>query len=82
MEHALLAADEANHSEEEPEIETDGDESRQQQKHWKSLMRWKSFIEGNGSDYLKMIFNELIENVEELKLKNHEQSDIRYFFRP
>ena len=29
MEHALLAADEANHSEEEPEIETDGDESRQ-----------------------------------------------------
>ena len=29
MEHALLAADEANHSEEEPEIETDEDESRQ-----------------------------------------------------
>ena len=29
-----------------------------------------------------MIFNELIENVEQMKLKNQKQSDIRSFFRP
>ena len=28
-----------------------------------------------------MIFNELIENVEQMKLKNQKQSDIRSFFR-
>ena len=29
-----------------------------------------------------MIFNELIENVEQIKLKNKKQSDVRRFFRP
>ena len=29
-----------------------------------------------------MIFNELIENVEQMKLKNQKQSDTRRFFRP
>ena len=29
-----------------------------------------------------MIFNELIENVEQMKLKNQKQSDIRSFLRP
>ena len=28
-----------------------------------------------------MIFNEVIENVEQMKLKNQKQSDIRSFFR-
>ena len=28
-----------------------------------------------------MIFNEVIENVEQMKLKNRKQSDIRSFFR-
>ena len=28
-----------------------------------------------------MIFNKLIENVEQMKLKNQKQSDIRSFFR-
>ena len=28
-----------------------------------------------------MIFNEIIENVEQMKLKNQKQSDIRSFFR-
>ena len=28
-----------------------------------------------------MIFNDLIENVEQMKLKNQKQSDIRSFFR-
>ena len=43
-------------------------------------MKWK-FIEVNGSDHLNMIFNELIENVEQITLKNQKQSDIRSFFR-
>ena len=29
-----------------------------------------------------MIFNELIENVEQVKLKSQKQCDIRSFFRP
>ena len=33
--------------------------------------------EVNESDHLNMIFNELIENVEQMKLKNQRQSDIR-----
>ena len=43
-------------------------------------MKWK-LIEVNGSDHLIMIFNELIENVEQITLKNQKQSDIRSFFR-
>ena len=33
--------------------------------------------EVNGSDHLNMIFNELIKNVEQMKVKNQKQSDIR-----
>ena len=29
-----------------------------------------------------MIYNESIKNVQQMKLKNQEQSDIRRFFRP
>ena len=41
----------------------------------------KNFVEVNGSDHLNIIFNELIENFEQMKLKNQEQNDIRSFFR-
>ena len=41
----------------------------------------KNFIEVNGSDHLNMIFNELIENMEQMNLKNRKQSDIRSLFR-
>ena len=41
----------------------------------------KNFLEVNGSDHLNMIFNESIKNVEQMKLKNQKQSDIRTFFR-
>ena len=84
MEHDLLAADEANHSEEEPEIVTDEDEN------WKITLgdvlkkfnEVKNFIEVNGSNYLKIIINVFIENLEQMKNKNHKQSDIRSFIKP
>ena len=41
----------------------------------------KHFVEVNGSDHLNIIFNELIENFEQMKLKNQKQNDIRSFFR-
>ena len=41
----------------------------------------RNFKEVNGSDRLNMIFNEVIENVEQMKLKNQKQSDTRSFFR-
>ena len=34
------------------------------------------------SDHTEHDFNELIENVEQMKLKNQKQSDTRSFFRP
>ena len=40
----------------------------------------KNFFEVNGIDHSNMIFNELIKNVEQMKLKNKKQSDIRSFF--
>ena len=84
MEHDLLAADEANQSEEEPEIVTDEDEN------WKitsgdvlkKFNEVKKFIEVNGSNYLKIIINVFIENLEQMKHKNHKQSDIRSFIKP
>ena len=84
MEHDLLAADEANHSEEEPEIVTDEDEN------WKitsgdvlkKFSEVKNFIEVNGSNYLKIIINVFIENLEQMNNKNHKQSDIRSFIKP
>ena len=65
MEHVLLAAEEANQSEEEPEIVTDEDGNRRitAAEALKKLNEAKNFMEANGSDYLNMIFNELIENV-------------------
>ena len=84
MEHVLLAAGEANQSEEEPEIVTDEDENRKitAAEALKKLNEVKNLIEVNGSDYLNMIFNEFFENVEQMKRKNQKQSDIRSFFRP
>ena len=37
--------------------------------------------EVNGSDHSNKIFNGLIENVEQMKVKNQKQSDIRNIFR-
>ena len=77
------AAEEANQYEEEPEIVTDQDENRKliAAEALKKLDEVKNFIEFTESDHLNMIFNELIENVEQMKLKNQKQSDIRSFFR-
>ena len=81
MEHVLIAAYEANQSEEDREIVTDEDENRniKAAEGLKKLNEMKNFIEINGSDYLKMMFDESFENVEQMKLKNHY---IRSFFRP
>ena len=75
------AAEEANQSEEEPKIVADEDENRKitSADALKKLDEVKNFIEINGSDYLNLIFNELIEIVEQLMLKNQKQSDIRSF---
>ena len=68
--------------EEEPEIETDEDENRKiAAEALKKLDEVKNFVEVNGSDHLNIFFNELIENVEQKKLKNKKRSDIRCFFR-
>ena len=37
--------------------------------------------EVNGSDHLNMILSELIENVEQMKLKNKKQIGIRNYFK-
>ena len=37
--------------------------------------------EVNGSDHLRMIFNDIIENAEQLKLKNQKKGDIKNYFR-
>ena len=65
------------------EIVTGEDENRKitAAEALKKLDEVKNFIEVNGSDHLNMIFNELIENVEQMKLKNQNQSDIRSFSR-
>ena len=47
----------------------------------KKLDEVKYFIEVNGSKHLNMIFNELTENLERMKLKNQKLGDIRSFFR-
>ena len=68
--------------EQEPEIETDEDEDRKiAAEALKKLDEVKNFVEVNGSDHLNILFNELIENVEQKKLKNKKRSDIRCFFR-
>ena len=58
-------------NQEEPQIVTDEDKNRKiAAETLKKLDEVKNFIEVNGSDHLNMIFNELIENVEQMKLKN------------
>ena len=52
-----------------PEIATDEDEDRKiaAKEALKKLVEVKNFIEVNGSDHLNMIFNELIEKMEQMK---------------
>ena len=65
----------------EPEIVTDEDESRKiTAETLKKLEEVKKFIEATRSDHLNMIFNELIENVGQMTLKNQKQNDIKIYF--
>ena len=66
-----------------PVIVTDKDENRKitAAEVLKKFDEGKNFIAVNGSDHLNMIFYELIENVEQMKLKNQKQNDIRSLFR-
>ena len=84
METSDAAAEEAKQSKEEPEIVTDEDKNCKitAAETLKKLDEVKNFIEVNGRDNWNLIFNVLIENVEQMKLKNQKQSDIRSFFRP
>ena len=79
METSNAAAQEANQSKEEPEIVIDENESRNitAAGTLKKLVKVKNLIEVNGNDHLNMIFNELIENVEQVNLKNQKQKDVR-----
>ena len=56
-----------------PEIATDEDEDRKiaAKEALKKLVEVKNFIEVNGSDHLNMIFNELIEKMEQMKNKKN-----------
>ena len=78
METSDAVANKANQSEEEPQIVTDEDKNRKitVAEALKKLDEVNNFIEVNGSDHLNMIFNGLIENVEQMKLKN--QNTKRY----
>ena len=80
MQYVLLTVKEANQSKEEPERVTDVDENRKITAAEK-LDEVKNFIEVNRSDNMNIIFNNSIENVGQMKLKNQKQSDIRSFFR-
>ena len=79
METSNAAAQEANQSKEEPEIVIDENESRNitAAGTLKKLVKVKNLIEVNGNDHLNMIFNEFIENVEQVNLKNQKQKDVR-----
>ena len=78
METSNAAAKEANQSEEEPEKVTYEDKNRKitTAEALKKLDGVKNFTKVHGSDHLNMIFNELIENVEQMRLKN--QNTKRY----
>ena len=56
-----------------PEIATDEDEDRKiaAKEALMKLVEVKNFIEVNGSDHLNMIFNELIEKMEQMKNKKN-----------
>ena len=72
VETSDATAKEVNQSEEEPQIVADEDKNRKitAAEVLKKLDKVKTFVEVNGNDHLNMIFNELIENVEQMKLKN------------
>ena len=71
MQYVLLTAKEANQSKEEPEILTDVDENRKiAAEALKKLDEVKNFVEVNRSDHMNVTFNESIEDVEQMKLKN------------
>ena len=56
-----------------PDIATDEDEDRKiaAKEALKKLVEVKNFIEVNGSNHLNMIFNELIEKMEQMKNKKN-----------
>ena len=72
METSDATVEEAKQSEEESEIVTEEDDNRKitAAEALKKVDEFKNFIEAKGSDHLNLIFNELIENVEQMKLKN------------
>ena len=83
METSDASAKVAYQTKEEPEIVTSEDENRKitTAETLKKLDEVKNFMEVNRSDHLNMIFNPLIEKVEQMKLKSQKQSDIRSFLR-
>ena len=83
MKDVLLAVEKASQSKKESEIVTDEDENKHiiATEALKKLDEVQHFIEVNRNDHLNMVFNELFENVEQMKLKNQKQSDIRSYFR-
>ena len=83
MKDVLLAVEKASQSKKESEIVTDEDENKHiiATEALKKLDEVQHFIEVNRNDHLNMVFNELFENVEQMKLKNQKQSDIRSCFR-
>ena len=72
MEMRDVASKEANQPEEKPEIVADEDDNRKitAAEALKKFDKVKNFIEVSGSDHLNRIFNELIEKVEQMKVKN------------
>ena len=72
METSDAAAKEANQSEVEREIVIDEDENKKitAAETKKKLDEVRNFIEIIESDHLNMIFIELIENMEQVRLKN------------
>ena len=83
VQHALLAAKEANQSKDTPKIVIDEEQNITitASEALKKLHEVKNFTEVNGSDHLNLIFNKLIENVEQIKFNNQKQSVVRSFFR-
>ena len=67
---------------EEPEIVTDEYKNRKitAAEALKKLHEVKNFVEVNGSHNSNLIFNELIGDMKQLKLKNQKQSGIKSFF--
>ena len=66
-----------------PDIVTHDNENRKiiSAEALEKLDEVKNLIEVNKSDHLNIIFHELIENVEQMTLKNQKPCDIRSFFR-